>query len=61
MQVMAIGGHDLGGHAFTDEKTVNDPELVLRWVQFGVFTPIFRTHATNDSRIDAAYGSSPIS
>lgn len=45
-------GHDLGGHAFTDEKTVNDPELVLRWVQFGVFTPIFRTHATNDSRIE---------
>lgn len=25
---------------------------MLRWVQFGVFTPIFRTHATNDSRIE---------
>lgn len=45
-------GHDLGGHAFTDEKIVNDPELVLRWIQFGVFTPIFRTHATNDPRIE---------
>lgn len=45
-------GHDLGGHAFTDEATVNDPELVLRWIQFGVFTPIFRTHATNDPRIE---------
>ena len=45
-------GHDLGGHAFTDEKTVNDPDLVLRWIQFGVFTPVFRTHATNDSRIE---------
>lgn len=45
-------GHDLGGHAFTDESIVNDPELVLRWIQFGVFTPIFRTHATNDSRIE---------
>ncbi len=45
-------GHDLGGHAFTDEATVNDPELVLRWVQYGVFSPIFRTHATNDSRIE---------
>lgn len=33
-------GHDLGGHAFTDESIVNDPELVLRWIQFGVFTPI---------------------
>lgn len=48
----AYWGHDLGGHAFTDEKTVNDPELVLRWIQFGVFTPIFRTHATNDKRIE---------
>lgn len=45
-------GHDLGGHAFTSESIVNDPELVLRWVQFGVFTPIFRTHATNDPRIE---------
>ncbi len=45
-------GHDLGGHAFTDEATVNDPELVLRWIQFGVFTPVFRTHATNDPRIE---------
>lgn len=45
-------GHDLGGHAFTSENIVNDPELVLRWIQFGVFTPIFRTHATNDPRIE---------
>ncbi len=45
-------GHDLGGHAFTDESIVNDPELVLRWIQFGVFSPILRTHATNDSRIE---------
>lgn len=45
-------GHDLGGHAFTDEKIVNDPELMLRWIQFGVFTPIFRSHATKDNRIE---------
>lgn len=48
----AFWGHDLGGHAFTDEETVNDPELVLRWIQFGIFSPIFRTHATKDSRIE---------
>lgn len=48
----AYWGHDLGGHAFTDEATVNNPELVLRWIQFGVFTPIFRTHATKDDRIE---------
>ena len=48
----AYWGHDLGGHAFTDPQTVNDPELMLRWIQFGVFTPIFRSHATDDSRIE---------
>lgn len=48
----AFWGHDLGGHAFTDESIVNDPELMLRWIQFGVFTPIFRSHATDDARIE---------
>lgn len=45
-------GHDLGGHIMTDEIAPNDPDLVLRWIQFGVFTPIFRTHATKDNRIE---------
>lgn len=44
----AYWGHDLGGHQGGD----NDPELLLRWLQFGAFTPIFRTHATNDSRLE---------
>lgn len=43
-------GHDLGGHQYSDD--CNDPERYLRWMQFGVFTPIFRTHATNDGRIE---------
>lgn len=42
-------GHDLGGH---QQDVDNNPERYLRWMQFGVFTPIFRTHATNDSRIE---------
>lgn len=42
-------GHDLGGHY---HGVLNDPELYLRWMQFGVFTPIFRTHATSDKRIE---------
>lgn len=41
-------GHDLGGH----QGGNNDPELLQRWLQFGVFTPIFRTHATNDSKLE---------
>jgi len=35
--------HDIGGHFFKD----GTPELYLRWVQFGVFSPIFRLHSTN--------------
>ena len=42
-------GHDLGGH---NQSGPNDPELFLRWMQFGVFTPIFRSHATNASHIE---------
>ena len=45
-------GHDLGGHMYSSEELVNNPNLVLRWIQFGVFTPIFRTHATSDDRIE---------
>ncbi len=35
--------HDIGGHILTDEA---DGELYLRWIQFGAFSPILRTHAT---------------
>ena len=45
-------GHDLGGHMISKAELANDPELLLRWIQFGVFTPIFRTHATKDPRIE---------
>ena len=42
-------GHDLGGH---QQQGDNNPELYLRWMQYGVFSPIFRTHATNASNIE---------
>lgn len=42
-------GHDLGGH---NQPGDNDPELYLRWMQFGAFSPIFRTHATNWENIE---------
>lgn len=41
-------GHDLGGHQGGD----NDSELLQRWLQFGVYTPIFRTHATADAKLE---------
>lgn len=42
-------GHDLGGHMGGE---YNNPEMYLRWMQFGVFTPIFRTHASNSPLIE---------
>ena len=35
--------HDIGGHMFG----TRDDELVARWVQFGVFSPIMRLHSTS--------------
>lgn len=36
--------HDIGGFRGSSE---NDPELFTRWFQFGVFSPILKTHATD--------------
>jgi alpha-glucosidase (family GH31 glycosyl hydrolase) len=35
--------HDIGGHM----RGVQDDELYLRWLQFGVFSPINRLHSSN--------------
>lgn len=45
-------GHDLGGHLIDPGQDVNDPELMLRWIQYGVFSPIFRTHAQIGTQIN---------
>jgi alpha-glucosidase (family GH31 glycosyl hydrolase) len=36
--------HDIGGHMWG----IEEGELYLRWVQYGVFSPIFRLHSTNN-------------
>ena len=36
--------HDIGGHMYG----IEDPELYVRWVQFGVFSPILRLHSTHN-------------
>lgn len=36
--------HDIGGHM----KGSFDPELALRWVQYGVFSPINRLHSSDN-------------
>lgn len=41
---MGYMSHDVGGFAI-DEKRPVDPELYVRWLQLGTFSPILRTHA----------------
>lgn len=41
--------HDIGGH-FKGDGT--DPELFTRWMQFGVYSPILRTHVCKDATME---------
>ncbi len=41
----AYWSHDIGGHM----PGAIDPELFTRWVQFGAFSPILRTHTTKNA------------
>ncbi|WP_207421115.1 glycoside hydrolase family 31 protein [Desertivirga brevis] len=43
--------HDIGGHQFRSGERTMDPELYTRWVQYGVFSPILRTHSTKNGDI----------
>ncbi len=43
--------HDLGGHDTKDDGRV-DPELFVRWTQFGAFSPTMRLHSTRDPNND---------
>ena len=46
-------GHDIGGHYFhKDDVQKVDPEMYLRWLQYGVFTPVFKTHCSKDANIE---------
>lgn len=40
----AYWSHDIGGH----QPGVVSPELYTRWIQFGAFSPILRTHTTKN-------------
>jgi hypothetical protein len=39
--------HDIGGHSGPD-----DPELYVRWVQFGAVSPVLRLHSNNHEESD---------
>lgn len=45
-------GHDIGGFKKYEGMKSTNPELYTRWFQYGVFTPIFKTHSTKDPVIE---------
>jgi len=46
-------GHDIGGHMqLKEHQRLTDPEMYTRWLQFGVFTPIFKTHSTQSANLE---------
>ncbi len=46
-------GHDIGGHfQHKENQHPTDPEIYTRWLQYGVFTPIFKTHSTTSDLLE---------
>ena len=54
---LAYTHSDLGGFAGGE---VFDPELYTRWLQFGVFTPIFRPHAQDNIAPEPVFHDDPV-
>ena len=52
-------GHDIGGHMQPKGVRSTDPELYTRWLQGGVFTPIFKTHSTKDMSMEKRFWAFP--
>ncbi len=50
-------GHDIGGHYQQKgkEHLSTDPEMYTRWLQYGVFTPIFKTHCTTSELLERRF------
>ena len=48
-------GHDIGGHLQPKGVKETDPEMYTRWLQSGVFTPIFKTHSTKDLTMEKRF------
>ena len=46
----AFWSHDIGGHIHHGGRL--DPELFVRWVQFGALSPVLRVHSTRDKDND---------
>ena len=48
--------HDIGGHMPGEV----DPELYTRWIQFGVFSPVLRTHTTRNPKAERRIWAYPV-
>lgn len=48
-------GHDIGGHMQPKGVKETDPELYTRWMQSGVFTPIYKSHSTKDMTMEKRF------
>lgn len=44
-------GHDIGAHQH-EGTHFTDPEMYTRWLQYGVFTPIYKTHSAKRTEIE---------
>ena len=51
-------GHDLGGHWMPKEEPT-EPEIYTRWLQYGVFSPIFKTHSTKSALFERRFWAFP--
>ncbi len=54
-------GHDIGGHYYERGKRhlPTEPEIYTRWLQYGVFTPIFKTHCNNSELLERRFWAFP--
>lgn len=48
-------GHDIGGHMQPKGVDFTNPELYTRWMQSGVFTPIYKSHSTKDLTMEKRF------
>jgi alpha-glucosidase len=48
-------GHDIGGHMQPKGVNETNPELYTRWLQYGVFTPIYKTHSTKNLSMEKRF------
>ncbi|HEX9108824.1 MAG TPA: TIM-barrel domain-containing protein, partial [Longimicrobiales bacterium] len=55
----AYWSHDIGGH-ISPAGSSTDPELYTRWVQFGIFSPVLRTHTTKNAASERRIWAYPV-